>query len=280
MTTIPSITLSIVLPSSSTIIVVLSSEKTAPASLMLPNPVTGPMPVPSAFSPSPKKVRSTVGHQQEDKERMQPSAKIPSKTAAPGRFFLVFPLFVTISIECYYNRGTPVPFFLVPVPRGSSIPRMSALLNAFANRRISSSCFRISSGFPLALTRTTLQAWMAPEKVDLTVIGIFSLVGLPYTFKFLWSPLMDRFVPPFLDVAAVDAGDPAPLFLVIAAMAFPTPAAHPGALALLSFLVAYLQREPGHRGRRLAYRGPRAGGAGTGAGVRSSDTGGDVRLRA
>lgn len=55
-----------------------------------------------------------------------------------------------------------------------------------------------SSGIPLALTGATLQAWMATEKVDLTVIGIFSLVGIPYTLKFLWSPLMDRFSFPFL----------------------------------------------------------------------------------
>ncbi len=56
----------------------------------------------------------------------------------------------------------------------------------------------ISSGLPLALTGSTLQAWMKNSNVDLTVIGIFSLVGLPYTFKFLWSPFMDRYAIPFL----------------------------------------------------------------------------------
>lgn len=55
-----------------------------------------------------------------------------------------------------------------------------------------------SSGLPLALTGTTLQAWMTIEGVDLSTIGIFTLVGIPYTWKFLWSPTMDRFVPPFL----------------------------------------------------------------------------------
>ncbi|HEX4781664.1 MAG TPA: MFS transporter [Usitatibacter sp.] len=55
-----------------------------------------------------------------------------------------------------------------------------------------------SSGLPLALTGTTLQAWMTVEGVDLSTIGIFTLVGIPYTWKFLWSPTMDRFVPPFL----------------------------------------------------------------------------------
>lgn len=56
----------------------------------------------------------------------------------------------------------------------------------------------ISSGLPLAITGSTLQAWMKNSNVDLTVIGIFSLVGLPYTFKFLWAPLMDRYAIPFI----------------------------------------------------------------------------------
>ncbi|SMC21284.1 MFS transporter, PAT family, beta-lactamase induction signal transducer AmpG [Desulfacinum hydrothermale DSM 13146] len=55
-----------------------------------------------------------------------------------------------------------------------------------------------SSGLPLALTGSTLQAWMASEKVDIRLIGIFSLVGLPYTLKIVWAPLMDRFTPPWL----------------------------------------------------------------------------------
>ena len=49
-----------------------------------------------------------------------------------------------------------------------------------------------ASGLPLALTGGTLQAWLAVVGVDLKTIGIFTLVGLPYTLKFLWAPLMDR----------------------------------------------------------------------------------------
>lgn len=55
-----------------------------------------------------------------------------------------------------------------------------------------------SSGLPLLLTSKTLQAWMTVAKVDLTTIGLFSLVALPYSLKFLWAPLLDRFIPPFL----------------------------------------------------------------------------------
>ncbi|MEB3309513.1 MAG: AmpG family muropeptide MFS transporter [Snowella sp.] len=55
-----------------------------------------------------------------------------------------------------------------------------------------------ASGLPLYLTSQTLQAWMTKDNVDLAAIGLFSLVGIPYSFKFIWSPLLDRFVPPFL----------------------------------------------------------------------------------
>jgi PAT family beta-lactamase induction signal transducer AmpG len=69
-------------------------------------------------------------------------------------------------------------------------------LQAFASRRIAAiTLLGFSSGLPLALTSGTLQAWMTVSGVDIRTIGIFALVGLPYTIKFLWSPLMDRFVP-------------------------------------------------------------------------------------
>jgi PAT family beta-lactamase induction signal transducer AmpG len=50
-----------------------------------------------------------------------------------------------------------------------------------------------ASGLPLALTGQALQAWLSVEGLDIATIGFLSLVGLPYTFKFLWAPLMDRF---------------------------------------------------------------------------------------
>ena len=55
-----------------------------------------------------------------------------------------------------------------------------------------------SSGLPLYLTSSTLAAWMTNEGVSLKTIGIFSLVGISYTFKFAWAPVMDRYFPPFL----------------------------------------------------------------------------------
>ncbi|MEY3708114.1 MAG: beta-lactamase induction signal transducer AmpG, partial [Pseudomonadota bacterium] len=55
-----------------------------------------------------------------------------------------------------------------------------------------------SSGLPLALSGATLQAWLTVEGLDLKTIGFFALVGLPYTFKFAWAPLLDRFDVPGL----------------------------------------------------------------------------------
>src|SRR5205823_5160765 len=56
-----------------------------------------------------------------------------------------------------------------------------------------------ASGLPLSLTGDTLQAWLTGAGVDVQKIAFLSVVGLPYALKFLWSPVMDRFVPPVLD---------------------------------------------------------------------------------
>ena len=55
-----------------------------------------------------------------------------------------------------------------------------------------------SSGLPLYVLIQLVPAWLRSHEVDLATIGLFALVGLPYTWKFLWSPVMDRFKLPFL----------------------------------------------------------------------------------
>jgi PAT family beta-lactamase induction signal transducer AmpG len=52
-----------------------------------------------------------------------------------------------------------------------------------------------ASGLPLLLTLSVLQAWLTESDVSLTTIGFAGLVGLPYTVKFLWAPILDRFKP-------------------------------------------------------------------------------------
>jgi PAT family beta-lactamase induction signal transducer AmpG len=115
------------------------------------------------------------------------------------------------------------------------------VVRVLGNRRMASVLlFGFSSGLPLGLTGSTLQAWMTHEKVDLKTIGIFSLVGLPYTLKFLWSPLMDAWVPPlfgrrrgWLLLTQLF------LALAIGAMAATDPASQPVVMATIAFMVAF-----------------------------------------
>lgn len=119
---------------------------------------------------------------------------------------------------------------------------MNAYLEIFRSRRVAVVCLLgFSSGLPLALTSGTLQAWMTVSGVDLATIGIFTLVGIPYTWKFLWAPFMDRYVPPFLGrrrgwIAAMQML----LGLGIAVMGALDPATMPWALAVLALMVAFV----------------------------------------
>lgn len=98
-----------------------------------------------------------------------------------------------------------------------------------------------TSGLPLALTAATLQTWLTVEKIDMSTIGFFSLVGLPYTFKFLWAPLMDRFEPPILGrrrgwLVITQVGLAAALFLISQM----SPTANTEAFALMAAVIAFI----------------------------------------
>jgi len=118
---------------------------------------------------------------------------------------------------------------------------ISDYLQVFRSRRIAVILLLgFSSGLPLALTGGTVQAWMATAGVDLRTIGMVLLAGLPYTVKFLWSPFMDRFVPPWFGrrrgwIIITQLG----LMTGIAFMAFGTPASDPWFLAGLALITAF-----------------------------------------
>ncbi|MGD8893096.1 MAG: AmpG family muropeptide MFS transporter [Desulfobacterales bacterium] len=95
-------------------------------------------------------------------------------------------------------------------------------------------------GLPLLLTGTVLQAWMKDQGVDLTVIGMMSLVGLPYTLKFFWAPVLDRFTLPFLGrrrgwllVAQIA------LMFSISGLGVNDPGKNPWVVAFAAFLVTF-----------------------------------------
>lgn len=98
-----------------------------------------------------------------------------------------------------------------------------------------------SSGLPLALTGTALQAWFTVSGISLVTIGALGLLGLPYIYKFLWSPILDRYVPPLLGrrrgwLLITQLG----LLVTIAAMAIGDPNTSPYLLAGLALIVAFL----------------------------------------
>jgi PAT family beta-lactamase induction signal transducer AmpG len=102
-------------------------------------------------------------------------------------------------------------------------------------------CLGFSSGLPLFLTSRTLQVWLTEANVDLGLIGWLSLVRLPYTLKFMWSPFLDRFIPPFLGrrrgwLVITQVG----LMLAIACMSFQNPKQALDLLAINALIIAFL----------------------------------------
>jgi PAT family beta-lactamase induction signal transducer AmpG len=86
-----------------------------------------------------------------------------------------------------------------PASRATAPPARETWREALFNRRMLICVFvGFSSGLPLYILINLLPAWLRTEGVDLTAIGLFALIGLPYTWKFLWSPLLDRFAIPWL----------------------------------------------------------------------------------
>ncbi len=110
----------------------------------------------------------------------------------------------------------------------------------FSGRMLVALIMGFACGLPLLLTISVLQAWMQEEGVDLTVIGMMALVGLPYTLKFLWAPFLDRFTLPFLgrrrgwllifQVA---------LIFSISGLGLTDPANNPWMVAFAAFLVTF-----------------------------------------
>ncbi len=116
----------------------------------------------------------------------------------------------------------------------------SVVRTVLSRRMLVSLLMGFSCGLPLLLTLSLLQAWMTDAGVDLTTIGLITLVGLPYTLKFLWAPLLDRYTPPLLGrrrgwlLAAQTC-----LALAIAGLGQADPAGHPWLLACMALLVAF-----------------------------------------
>lgn len=116
-----------------------------------------------------------------------------------------------------------------------------SVLRVFGQPKMAALLFLgFSSGLPFFLTNKTLQAWMTVEGVDLTTIGAMSLVALPYSFKWVWAPLLDRYIPPlfgrrrgWIFIAQIA------LFLAIAWMSFHDPKTGLQMLAINAVIIAF-----------------------------------------
>jgi PAT family beta-lactamase induction signal transducer AmpG len=117
---------------------------------------------------------------------------------------------------------------------------------AFFERRLIAVLFLgFASGLPLALTAATLQARLTEAGADLTTIGFFALVGVAYSLKFLWSPMIDRSTPPgpFQHLGHRRGWTllfQLLLIVAISAFGFVNPAVSPIATAAVAVVVAFL----------------------------------------
>ena len=125
-----------------------------------------------------------------------------------------------------------------PAGRAATTSRFDA---AALHRLLVVTVLGFASGLPLALTGQAMQAWLSVSGVDIATIGFLSLVGLPYTFKFLWAPLMDRFELPGLGrrrgwLVLTQLA----LAATLAWMAATSPTSATRAFALIAVLVAFI----------------------------------------
>lgn len=123
---------------------------------------------------------------------------------------------------------------------GEKKKKRGAWADIISSRRMAiAAAFGFASGLPLLLTGQILTLWLTDSGIDIKTIALFASVGLPYTFKFAWAPLLDRYVPPFLGrrrgwllISQLA------LIAVVIAMASSDPASNTTALAILAIALA------------------------------------------
>lgn len=123
------------------------------------------------------------------------------------------------------------------------MPNLDTWKLVFVNQRmLLMALFGFSSGLPVALTAGTLQAWLTDSGLDIKTIGLLTLVGQPYFYKFLWAPFMDRFAPHVIAgrrrswMLVTQIG----LMVSLLIMSGSNPAEEPWLLALVAVMVAFI----------------------------------------
>ncbi|MGB4347101.1 MAG: AmpG family muropeptide MFS transporter [Burkholderiaceae bacterium] len=126
-------------------------------------------------------------------------------------------------------------------PHSASVPRQTGWRHYFNRKMLICVMLGFTSGLPLFMLYNLMSAWLKAEQVDLKAIGLFALVGFPYTWKFIWSPLMDRFHFPMLGrrrgwMFITQLA----LLAVIGSMGFYSPATELTMIVFLAGLAAFL----------------------------------------
>jgi PAT family beta-lactamase induction signal transducer AmpG len=125
-----------------------------------------------------------------------------------------------------------------------SVGWLEAMGVYFTRRQLIILVMGFASGLPLLLTLSTLSFWLSKLGVDKTTIGLFALVGIPYTFKFAWSPIIDQLPIPVLTrllgrrkswLLVLQIGLAAAIF----GMGRTDPVSAPSATALMTILMAF-----------------------------------------
>ena len=118
---------------------------------------------------------------------------------------------------------------------------MNKYVAVFTNKRmLVTLLLGFSGGLPLALCGATMQAWLADAKVDIATIGQFSLIGLPYSMKFLWAPFIDNIKLPYLGLRrGWMVTCQFFLFLATVALGFIDPASSIGLFSICALFIAF-----------------------------------------
>jgi len=119
------------------------------------------------------------------------------------------------------------------------MPQHNTLKTILSFKMLAMFTLGFASGFPYYVVREVLKAWLTDANIDLTTIGLFSAVAIPYTWKFVWSPCMDGMTPPFLGrrrgwMLITQIG----LIILIASLGQLDPTRSLSALAVVAFCIA------------------------------------------
>jgi MFS transporter, PAT family, beta-lactamase induction signal transducer AmpG len=128
-------------------------------------------------------------------------------------------------------------------PEGSAKPekKPGAWRAILASRRMAiTAALGFASGLPILFTGQVLNLWITDAEIDIKTIGLFLWVGFPYTIKFLWAPLLDRYVPPLGRRRGWILISQIGLVAVVVAMASADPASSIWTVAVLSLVLAVL----------------------------------------